>query len=234
MKIELHPSSERGANKLSWLDSKFSFSFANYYNPARMGFGALRVLNDDIIAPNQGFDLHPHDNMEIITIVIEGQLEHKDSMGGHGIINNNEIQVMSAGTGIMHSEYNASTTSPLKLFQIWIESKEHDIKPRYEQKNLLEKIPVNKIISLVSGDKDSETLYIHQDAKISMGYFDTKQEVEYSLANKHGLFIMNIAGQISLGKHKLNKRDAIAISQTNQVKINVQEPSKILLIEIPI
>lgn len=234
MKIELHPSSERGTNKLNWLNSKFSFSFANYYNPARMGFGALRVLNDDIIAPKQGFDLHPHDNMEIITIVIEGQLEHKDSMGGHGIINNNEIQVMSAGTGIMHSEYNASATQDLKLFQIWIESKEYNIKPRYEQKNLLEKLPTNKIITLVSGDKNSKTLYIHQDAKISIGYFDTKQEVKYPLANKHGLFIMNIAGQISLGKNKLNKRDAIAISQTNQVKINVQESSKILLIEVPI
>ncbi|RJQ34286.1 pirin family protein, partial [Candidatus Parcubacteria bacterium] len=163
MQIELHPSSQRGKNKIDWLDTKFSFSFANYFNPERMGFGALRVINDDTIAGGGGFDTHSHDNMEIITIVMSGQLKHQDSMGNSGLIGKDEIQVMSAGSGIMHSEYNASANEPVKLFQIWIETKEQNIEPRYEQKNFAAKIKANEIITLVSGKVQADTLYIHQD-----------------------------------------------------------------------
>lgn len=234
MNIQIHPSSQRGANKIDWLDTKFSFSFANYFNPERMGFGALRVLNDDTIAGGGKFDTHPHDNMEIITIILSGQLKHEDSMGNSGIISENEIQVMSAGSGVMHSEANASATEPVKLFQIWIQAKEKDIEPRYDQKNFAKQLKQNQINTLVSGDRDNDTLYIHQDAKVSMAYCDTDIELDYPLEKEKGIFIMNISGQISIDKHKLNDRDAVAIDETDNIKIKAQANTKILFIEVPL
>lgn len=234
MKIELHPSSQRGKNKIDWLDTKFSFSFANYFNPERMGFGALRVINDDTIAGGGGFATHSHDNMEIITIVMSGKLKHQDSMGNSGLIGKDEIQVMSAGSGIMHSEYNASANEPVKLFQIWIETKEQNIQPRYEQKNFADKIKANEIVTLVSGKAQADTLYIHQDAKISLAYLDKDKQVSYTLAKGNGLFAMNISGSIELAQHHLGERDAIAISETEKIIIKAQASAKILLIEVPL
>lgn len=234
MKIELHPSSQRGTSNIDWLDTKYSFSFANYFNIDRMGFGALRVLNDDTIAPGGGFDTHPHDNMEIITIVLSGELHHQDSMGNSGQIKSGEVQVMSAGSGVEHSEYNGSDQNPLELFQIWIESKERDIAPRYDQKSFQDKLAPNQIIPLVSGDQSADTLYIHQDAQISMASCDKDTELKYQLAKNHGLFVMAIEGEISIDSNQLKDRDAIAISEAEEVAINARANSKLLLIEIPL
>ena len=173
MKSIFYPESERGKNNLGWLKANFSFSFASYYDPNKVNFGVLRVLNDDIIAGGTGFGTHPHDNMEIITIPLEGGLEHKDSMGNTGVIRAGEVQVMSAGTGVYHSEYNASRTEDAKTLQIWLFPKEKDIQPRYDQKDFKEHLKTNQLTTLISPIKSPDTLWLNQDATFSMG--DLKQ-----------------------------------------------------------
>ena len=190
---ELHKSTDRGIGDLAWLKSRFSFSFARYYNPDRRGYGKIRVLNDDIIEPDRGFGMHPHEDMEIITIVTKGVLEHKDNTGNSGLLRSGEVQVMSAGSGIMHSEINHSKTDRLELFQIWIETKEKGIDPGYDQREVV--IRDNKLELVVSGDKNDDRLYIHQDAKISLGRFEKGESFEYEVGNgKNGVFIFVIEG----------------------------------------
>lgn len=223
MKI-IHRSEERGENKIDWLDSKFSFSFANYYDPNKMGFGKLKVLNDDIFHGGGGFPNHPHKNMEIITIVTEGVLEHQDSSGGKGVCKVGDIQVMSAGSGIVHSEINHSSKEDLKLFQIWIETKEKDIKPRYEQKYF--DIEKNKIIVVASGF--NEGLYIHQDAKVCLG--DIDKEIEYKVLEGNGVYFFVVNGNFEVDGEKLKNRDAIGIDKNIKIKGN----GRFILIEVPL
>src|SRR5205085_6388817 len=168
----IHRANTRGAADHGWLNAKHSFSFANYYNPDRIHFGVLRVLNDDTVATGMGFGKHPHDNMEIITIQLEGAIEHKDSMGNEGVIKYGDVQVMSAGTGIQHSEFNASKTEPLKLFQIWLFPNKKNVQPRYDQVTLDVKDRRNKLQQILSPKTDENNLWIHQDAWFSMGIFD--------------------------------------------------------------
>jgi redox-sensitive bicupin YhaK (pirin superfamily) len=196
-----------------------------------MGFGALRVLNDDIIAPARGFDLHPHQNMEIITIPFEGKLEHKDSIGGSEIIHPGEVQVMSAGSGIIHSEYNASETDELKLFQIWIETAEKDVEPRHETRRF--DLPANELVTLVSGSRNSDELFIHQEAKISRGKFSSGKEIGYSVPDGKGIFVISIAGQIEIAGEILKTRDSIEISDTDEIDIQIKDDADILIIEVP-
>jgi len=230
MKKFIHKSNERGSSNLGWLKSKFSFSFANYYNPKRMGFGKLRVLNDDIISPDEGFDTHHHDNMEIITIPLEGELIHEDSTGSKEVITKGQIQVMSAGSGILHSEFNYSKKTDLKLFQIWIETNKRNVKPRHKTKTLnLKKNELNKI---VSGNEQEKTLFIHQDASLYLAEFDKDKEITYETKKERGTFIMIIEGSSQIENEKLSKRDSIEITDTNKITIKANKNSKILLIDI--
>ncbi len=228
---------DRGTADYGWLKAKYSFSFANYYNPQQVNFGALRVLNDDIIEKGMGFGTHPHDNMEIITIPLEGSLKHRDSMSNEWIpLHTGEVQVMSAGKGVQHSEMNNSSTEKINLFQIWIIPNEQRVAPRYDQKkfDVLER--KNKLQVLVTSvnSNHSGSLKIHQEAKISRIDLDANSSFEYNLISKsNGVFIMNILGSIEIDNDILTDRDAIKIEQIDKFKINTLKDSQLLFIEIP-
>lgn len=234
MKKIVHRSIDRGIAEHGWLHSRHSFSFSRYYNPEKMNFGLLRVLNDDIVEPGEGFGTHPHDNMEIITIVLEGQLEHRDSMGNGSVINEDDVQVMSAGTGITHSEFNPSDTDRVNLLQIWIIPKERGIKPRYDQKRF--KVPEGTVLKVVSGVKDDGTLFINQDASIYRGKLGKGSEYTFSFEKKgYGAYLFILEGSIILDDLTLNKRDAVGISESDQFSIRSgkEKDSEFILIEIP-
>ena len=236
MKTELHPANERGHAGLDWLDTYHSFSFATYFNPAREQFGCLRVLNDDTIAGGTGFDLHPHNNMEIITLMLEGSLEHRDSMGNTQVIAQGEVQVMSAGTGIYHAEYNHSETEDAKLFQIWIFPREKGLKPRYDQKFFEEQKTKNKLVTLVTPDikQQDDSLWIHQDAYISTVNLEKGHNIEYKIRIQgNGVFAIVIVGNIKVNENSLNRRDAIAVTETDIVNFESVTDSNLLIIEVP-
>jgi redox-sensitive bicupin YhaK (pirin superfamily) len=236
MKTELHPAKERGHANHDWLDTWHSFSFATYFNPIRERFGCLRVLNDDTIAGGTGFDLHPHNNMEIITIMLDGALEHRDSMGNTQVINPGEVQVMSAGTGIYHAEYNHSETEMAKLLQIWIFPREKGLKPRYDQKIFSDQDSQNQLLTLVTPDNKQEdgALWIHQDAYISKINLQKDKSFDYKLRIPgNGIFVYVIEGSSIVDKNVLNRRDAIAITETESILIRSDSDSEVLLLEIP-
>ena len=233
MKTIIHKADARGQADYGWLKTKYSFSFANYYNPDKINFGALRVLNDDWVEGGQGFGRHPHDNMEIVTIVLDGDLEHKDSMGNTFLIRKNEVQVMSAGTGIFHSEYNKDPKNPLKLFQIWVFPNKKNVTPRYDQKLFLPKNRLNKWQRLVSPN-EANTMWLHQDTYFSIASLDKNQELGYKLhTNGNGVYIFLIEGLINVGDVQLEKRDAIGIYETDNIAIKSSKNSEVLLIEVP-
>jgi len=234
MKKTIHPANERGQNDIGWLKANFSFSFGPYYNPDRVHFGALRVLNDDIIAGGTGFGAHPHDNMEIITIPISGALEHRDSMGNTGVITAGEVQVMSAGTGIQHSEYNHSKTEDANTLKIWLFPKEMNIDPRYDQKSFIEDLKPNQFTTLVSPVKGGEALWINQDAIFSMGDFEPGQQVKYDIQIPgNGAYIFVIEGQIAVEGTDLNKRDALGVEDVSSFTLETLKQSRILIMEVP-
>lgn len=235
MKSIYYPANERGHNDIGWLKANFSFSFGPYYNPDKVHFGALRVLNDDIIAGGTGFGTHPHDNMEIITIPISGALEHKDSMGSIGVINAGDVQVMSAGTGVTHSEYNHSKTEEANTLQIWLFPKERNIKPRYAQKNFNNVLKLNELTTLISPDKDNtDTLWINQDATFSLGDFEPGQTIKYDIKIPgNGVYVFVIEGAAKIGDSSLNKRDALGVYDSSSLTIETEAKSRLLLIEIP-
>jgi redox-sensitive bicupin YhaK (pirin superfamily) len=234
MIFDYQPSNERGAVEHNWLHTKHSFSFGDYYNPKRMGFGALRVLNDDIIEPGKGFGLHPHENMEIVTIVLKGALEHKDSLGSHGVIRTGEVQRMSAGSGVKHSEYNHSKEESVHLLQIWVTPKEFDIDPSYEQKSFPMNEQKNRLYPIVSNIKNSNTLFIHQDATFSLGSFDAGVQIEkQTLSPKRGIYFFLINGEMDISDKKLKSGDALSISGEGTAKIKAIKPSYLLAIEVP-
>lgn len=234
MKTIYYPANERGHNDIGWLKANFSFSFGPYYNPDKIHFGALRVLNDDIIAGGMGFGTHPHDNMEIITIPITGALEHKDSMGSVGVIRSGEVQVMSAGTGVTHSEYNHSKTEAANTLQIWLFPKKLNIKPRYDQKNFNEVLKLNELTTLVSPEKNEHTLWINQDAIFSMGDFEKGKQINYEIQIPgNGVYIFVIEGSAQLDDTMLNKRDGLGVYNTSSFTIKTGAKSRLLLMEIP-
>lgn len=234
MKKTIHKSDTRGSADHGWLKTNHTFSFAGYYNPDRIHFGVLRVLNDDIIAGGTGFGTHPHDNMEIITIPISGALEHKDSMGNHGVINSGDIQVMSAGSGIEHSEYNANDEIDASILQIWLFTKTKDVEPRYQQISLDETKIKNNLLQIVSPNPDDEGTWIHQDAWFFIGQFDNEKELQYKLKkNGNGVYIFVIDGEIDVDGEKLSKCDGIGIWETNTINIGVSNGSKFLIMDIP-
>lgn len=234
MKTIFYPESERGHNDIGWLKANFSFSFASYYNPDKMNFGVLRVLNDDIIAAGRGFGSHPHDNMEIITIPLKGGFEHKDSMGNTGVVNAGEVQVMSAGTGVYHSEYNASHTEAANTLQIWLFPKERNIQPRYDQMSFKDRFKLNEFTTLISPQNSEDTLWINQDATFSMGEFEAGQTINYDIKTKgNGAYVFVLDGAAKINNQVLNKKDALGVYDTSSLTIIAEEPSRFLIIDVP-
>ena len=237
MKTNVYRAAERGYANFDWLQANYSFSFANYFNPRRQNFGALRVLNDDIIQGGTGFGEHPHQNMEIITIPLEGTLKHKDSMSNTWIpLHTGEVQVMSAGSGIYHSEKNHSSTDFLNLFQIWIIPDQMNVEPGYDQKRFEKEDRQDRLQTLVTSYKDSDesSLKIHQDARISRIDLSKDKNFTYELKSEnHGVYLMLINGKIDLGGEVMERRDAIGISETPSFEIKASQDAEILMIEVP-
>lgn len=233
MKTIIHKANTRGHADYGWLKTYYSFSFANYYNPERVNFGTLRVLNDDFVDAGMGFDRHPHDNMEIVTIPLEGELEHVDSMGNKFVIRKNDIQVMSAGTGIFHSEYNRQPDKPVKLFQIWVFPSKRNITPRYDQKTYSPEDRINKWQRIVSPNEEG-VAWINQDAYFSLAKLDEGTVLPYTFNNAaHGAYIFIIEGNIELDGIQLDRRDGIGVWDTSSLSLKALKASEVLLMEIP-
>ncbi len=236
MKKILHPANTRGTADYGWLQARYSFSFGNYFNPDRTQFGMLRVLNDDTVAGGMGFGAHPHKDMEIITIPQSGALKHKDSLNNEGIIESGEIQVMSAGSGIEHSEVNASQKEALRLFQIWVFPNEKNLEPRYDQKKIAPLLKENQFSIIVKPKLEAEEgeVWIHQNAYFSLGEFSETTETKYVLKHKNnGIYVFNINGNVIAENETLDERDAVGIWETGEISITVEKGSKVLLIEVP-
>jgi redox-sensitive bicupin YhaK (pirin superfamily) len=230
----LHKAETRGGADHGWLKAKHTFSFANYYNPERMHFGVLRVLNDDIIAGGMGFGTHPHDNMEIITIPISGDLAHKDSMGNSEIIKEGEIQVMSAGKGITHSEFNPNRDKEAKILQIWLFPNKQKVTPRYDQISLKNIEELNKFYQILSPNPNDEGVWIHQDAWFHIGKFDKEISTNYEIKKKgNGAYFFVIQGDIEINGQKLSERDGFGIWDVDSVEVKVNEKSKVLVMDVP-
>lgn len=233
--IIIHKSNSRGAANHGWLNAKHSFSFASYNNPEKVHFGVLRVLNDDSIAGGMGFGTHPHDNMEIITIPLKGALAHKDSMGNSSTIFAGDIQVMSAGTGIQHSEYNASETEVCELFQIWLFPNERNVTPRYDQYSYKDNLKQNELLNILTPNPTENSVWIHQNAWFSIGKYDENFITQYSLnSNENGVYIMVVEGSFFVQNNILEKRDAIGITNASLIEMKALTPdAQILILEIP-
>lgn len=234
MKINIHKANRRGTADYQWLKANYSFSFANYFDPLRERFGVLRVLNDDTIEGGGGFGMHPHNNMEIVTIPLSGSLEHRDSMGHTSVITAGEIQYMSAGSGVMHSEYNASDTVQLNLLQIWVFPKVRNTAPAYNQISLAGKQAENTILTVVSPDGGDNIIAIRQDAWFSLLKSEAGKSYQYEV-NKAGnlIFVFVIEGSVSLGDVTGERRDSIEVSDAGGITFSTLEKSEILIIEVP-
>lgn len=234
MKTVLHKAETRGNANHGWLDSHHTFSFANYQNPERMHFGVLRVLNDDVVAPGKGFGRHPHDNMEIISIPLEGDLEHKDSMGNNGVIKEGDIQVMSAGTGISHSEYNKNDDQEVKFLQIWIFPNKKNVEPRYDQASLKKIATKNSFYQVLSPNPEDLGVWIHQDVWFHMANFDKGVNETYGIKKEgNGVYTFILEGEVVINGQALNKRDGYVIWDVEQIEVVSKTEARILLMEVP-
>jgi redox-sensitive bicupin YhaK (pirin superfamily) len=235
METVLHKANSRGQANLEWLNAKHTFSFANYYNPDSMNFGVLRVLNDDIVAPDNGFGMHPHKNMEIVSIPLQGSLQHKDNMGNTALIKKGDVQVMSAGTGIMHSEFNISKDDSVNLLQIWILPNKLDVIPRYQQISLDIKDRINNLQLILSPNKIDKSVWIYQNAWFYMGIFDENFTLEYTLKNlNNGVYVFVIEGSFVVEHIVLENRDGLGIFNTNKISIQSKSSNaEILIMEVP-
>jgi redox-sensitive bicupin YhaK (pirin superfamily) len=233
MKTVVHKSASRGHANHGWLDARHTFSFANYFDPQRVHFGLLRVLNDDRVTGGQGFGTHPHDNMEIVTIPLEGALEHKDSMGNSSVIRTGDVQVMSAGTGITHSEFNHHSDRDVKLLQIWVFPKVKDVEPRYDQRTYAPEDRKNRFQPVVAPDQEG-AMFIHQDAVFSMASIETGKSAAYSLRyNGNGVYVFVISGSIKIGDETLETRDGMGISESESFTVEAISDAEVLLIDVP-
>ena len=232
--IVLHKAETRGHANHGWLDSHHTFSFANYYNPDRMHFGVLRVLNDDVVSGGMGFGRHPHDNMEIISIPLEGDLEHQDSMGNTTVIRNGDIQVMSAGTGIQHSEKNKNQDKKVKFLQIWVFPNKRNVSPRYDQLTLKAEDRHNKLQQVLSPNVDDEGVWIHQDAWFHLGTLDKGNKQNYQIRKKgNGVYAFIISGEVTIAGQPLAARDGLGLWDIDQIDIVADSNTEILLMEVP-
>ncbi|MCL3782622.1 pirin family protein [Prolixibacteraceae bacterium JC049] len=234
-KSVFHSADSRGYADHDWLQSYHTFSFASYYDKDRMHFGVLRVLNDDTVQGGKGFGTHPHDNMEIVSIPLEGDLEHKDSMGNVSIIKHGDIQVMSAGTGIYHSEFNKNSDKSVKFLQIWIYPNKRDVKPRYDQITMIADYQHNQLQQVLSPEPDDEGVWIHQNAWFYMGKFQKGKEIDYQLKKRNnGIYLFVLEGSFSCEDHTLNQRDGLGIWETNQLAMQaLSDDARILIMEVP-
>lgn len=236
MKTEFHPAQSRGHQDHGWLKANHSFSFANWYNPKRMNFGALRVLNDDFIAAERGFGTHPHDNMEIITLPLKGKLTHRDSMGHSAVISAGDIQVISAGTGIYHSEQNEQSDEAVELLQLWIFPNQKDVQPRYDQITIRKEQKENDFYQIISPYPEDAGSWIHQNAWLHLGDFKKASTANHQLNDpNNGLYVFVIEGSLTIGQHQLQKRDALGLWEIgDELVFQVAENSLVLLIEVPL
>jgi len=234
MKSVLHKADSRGHANHGWLDSHHSFSFANYYNPDRMNFGVLRVLNDDIVAAGRGFGRHPHDNMEIISIPLKGDLEHKDSMGNTAVIKEGDVQVMSAGTGIYHSEFNKNPDQEVRFLQIWMFPKTKNVTPRYGQITLDNTDGKEKIQQILSPDANDAGVWVHQDAWFHLATLEEGDKETYCLKNsKNGVYSFVLEGDVKVSGQKLGLRDGFGVWDTEDLTLEASTATKVLLMEVP-
>ena len=234
MKTIYHAAGSRGFADHGWLKSNHTFSFANYYNRDRMHFGVLRVINDDFVDKGKGFGTHPHNDMEIISLPLEGELEHRDSMGNGSIIRQGDVQVMSAGTGITHSEFNARQDQPVKFLQIWVFPREKGVKPRYDQVRIADFTKPNDFQQIVSPDPDGDGVWIHQDAWFHLANFDKGGTKEYDVKKKgNGVYLFVIRGKAKVSTQTLNERDGYGIWDIGSFTLEALEDSEILLMEVP-
>jgi quercetin 2,3-dioxygenase len=230
----LHKAETRGNANHGWLNSMHTFSFANYYNPDRMHFGALRVLNDDTVEEGMGFGTHPHDNMEIISIPLEGDLEHKDSMGNVSVIKHGDIQVMSAGTGIFHSEFNKNKDQRVKFLQIWVFPNKKNVSPRYDQISLNRADRHNKLQQILSPNPEDAGVWIYQKAWFHLGRFDKGVSTDYNIkANGNGVYTFVLSGDITVNNQKLNARDGFGIWEVDKISVKADTDAEFLLMEVP-
>lgn len=234
MNTVIHKAATRGHANHGWLDSHHSFSFANYHNPERMNFGVLRVLNDDQVNPGMGFGTHPHDNMEIISIPLEGDLEHKDSMGNVAVIKEGDVQVLSAGTGIYHSEYNKNADKTVKFLQIWVFPKAKNVAPRYDQISIRDIEKENKFYQVLSPNKDDQGVWINQDAWFHIGKFKKGNADEYTIKKSgNGVYAFILDGEVEINGEKLSKRDGMGVWDTASIQVKASENARVLLMEVP-
>lgn len=234
MNLRLFPADQRGHAQHGWLESYHSFSFASYYNPECMHFGALRVLNDDWVAPGMGFGTHPHDNMEIISIPLSGDLEHRDSMGNRSVIKEGEIQVMSAGTGITHSEYNPNADREVRFLQIWLFPRTKNVTPRYDQKPIADLLRPNELSVVLSPHPEGPGVWIHQDAWFSMGEFDQATQLTYNSKKPgNGAYLFVLEGSIEVEGQPLGRRDAIGLWNYEQLALSISSGTRLLLMDVP-
>jgi redox-sensitive bicupin YhaK (pirin superfamily) len=234
MKTILHKADTRGYAHHGWLTSHHTFSFANYYDPERTHFGVLRVLNDDTVAPGRGFGTHPHDNMEIISIPLEGDLEHKDSMGNVALIREGDIQVMSAGTGVTHSEYNKNSDREVKFLQIWVFPREKGVAPRYDQISLSDLKKENEFYQVLSPLEADQGVWIHQDAWFHLGEFTRELTAGYKLKKEgNGIYAFILEGKVEIEGQALGPRDGFGITEVNEIEVRAYTGSRVLLMEVP-
>lgn len=225
---------ERGIKNIGWLKSNFNFSFSSYANPSRNGFGLLKVFNDDFVESGKGFGLHAHQNMEIISVLLNGKMNHKDSIGYSDVVEKDWVQIMSAGSGLKHEEYNIGDDE-VNFLQIWIEPKLQNINPRYQRRNFPKQKRINKLQTIVSNEEGLEHCWINQNAKLSLGYYTEQTEFTYTLnpTNK-AVFVFVIEGKANICGQNINKRDAIGIWQTDTIQLDIEQDTEFIVIEVPI
>ncbi len=234
MKTVVHKADTRGHANHGWLDTYHTFSFANYYNPERVHFGRLRVLNDDSVAAGRGFGTHPHENMEIISIPLSGDLEHKDSMGNTTVIREGDVQVMSAGTGVYHSEYNKNSDKEVKFLQIWVFPNKKDVEPRYDQISLKNIARQNELYQILSPNADDQGVWIHQDAWFHMGDLDQGTEVTYDVnKNGNGTYVFVLDGEVEINGSQLGRRDGLGIWEADSFAVKALSDARVLIMEVP-
>lgn len=230
----IHKANTRGTANFGWLNSYHTFSFGHYFEPSRTHFGVLRVLNDDTVSEGMGFGTHPHDNMEIISIPLEGDLEHQDSMGNKTVIKHGDVQVMSAGTGVSHSEYNKNKDMPVKFLQIWVFPKTRNVAPRYDQITLDVNDRINKFQQILSPNADDAGVWIHQDAWFHLGKFDEGKSSTYTIKKEgNGVYAFILSGDVTINGKKLNVRDGMGIEDAKELTIEANTNAEILLMDVP-
>lgn len=233
--INVIKSNEHYHNEEDWLSTYWHFSFAHYQDPKKLNFGPLRVFNDDIIQPGTGFDLHPHRDMEIVTYVIDGELEHKDNQGNHGMIQAGEVQRMTAGSGILHSERNHSKEKPLRLLQMWVFANKRDLDPSWEQRRFDKAARSNKLLPVIvpENEKDGQALHIHQDTRFYISSLSPGSAVEHNLAKHRKAYVFVIEGSVKLNNTAMGTRDAAKIENESRLAIKAEKPTELILLDLP-